>query len=183
MRQEDFPESFERRLLPGNRQNTIACRLDIVCRFGRPCRFAGPQPDRQPITVNVDAIDKFGDCAVTCYGRGRHLSEVTSRSNWAKDNSTLSVSRPMEVVVLNCWVTETKELVGNGFDELLEERSRRRCIVSKRLRLQRHRPPRPRASLNRREEIFAETIDSRAHFQWRTQLQWRHRWLSSLRLR
>ena len=72
------------------------------------------------------------------------------------------------------------DLVGNGFDELLEGR---RCIVSKRLRLQRNRPPRPRASLNRREEIFAETIDSRAHFQWRTQLQWRHRWLSSLRLR
>src|SRR3979409_2443952 len=36
-------------------------------------------------------------------------SEVTSRSNWAKDSSTLRVSRPMEVVVLNCWVTETKE--------------------------------------------------------------------------
>src|ERR1035437_3828830 len=34
---------------------------------------------------------------------------VTSRSNWAKDSSTLSVSRPIEVVVLNCWVTETKD--------------------------------------------------------------------------
>src|SRR5580700_5534578 len=31
----------------------------------------------------------------------------TSRSNWAKDNSTLSVRRPIELVVLNCWVTET----------------------------------------------------------------------------
>src|SRR6476659_6496661 len=36
-------------------------------------------------------------------------SEVTSRSNWAKDNRTLSVSRPIEVVVLNCCVTETKD--------------------------------------------------------------------------
>ena len=36
-------------------------------------------------------------------------SAVTSRSNCAKDNSTLRVNRPMEVVVLNCWVTETKE--------------------------------------------------------------------------
>ena len=36
-------------------------------------------------------------------------SEVTSRSNWAKDSSTFSVSRPMEVVVLKCWVTETNE--------------------------------------------------------------------------
>ncbi len=39
----------------------------------------------------------------------RIRSEVTSRSNWAKDRSTLSVSRPIEVVVLNCWVTETNE--------------------------------------------------------------------------
>src|SRR5438309_12097774 len=36
-------------------------------------------------------------------------SEVTSRSNWANDNMTLSVSRPIEVVVLNCWVTETND--------------------------------------------------------------------------
>src|SRR5947208_15070225 len=36
-------------------------------------------------------------------------SEVTSRSNWANDNSTFSVSRPIEVVVLNCWVTDTKD--------------------------------------------------------------------------
>jgi hypothetical protein len=27
----------------------------------------------------------------------------------AKESSTLRVSRPMEVVVLNCWVTDTKE--------------------------------------------------------------------------
>ncbi len=39
----------------------------------------------------------------------RIRSEVTSRSNWAKDKSTLRVSRPIEVVVLNCWVTETNE--------------------------------------------------------------------------
>src|ERR1700733_12341053 len=34
---------------------------------------------------------------------------VTSRSNWAKDSSTLRVRRPMLVVVLKDWVTETKE--------------------------------------------------------------------------
>src|SRR4030088_1681899 len=39
----------------------------------------------------------------------RIRSEVTSRSNWANDSSTFSVSRPIEVVVLNCWVTETKD--------------------------------------------------------------------------
>jgi len=40
------------------------------------------------------------------------LSDVTSRSNWAKDNKTFSVSRPMEVVVLKAWVTETNDTLG-----------------------------------------------------------------------
>ena len=39
----------------------------------------------------------------------RMRSPVTSRSNWAKDSRMFRVSRPMELVVLNCWVTETKE--------------------------------------------------------------------------
>ena len=39
----------------------------------------------------------------------RTRSPASSRSNWAKDRSTLRVSRPIEVVVLNCWVTETKD--------------------------------------------------------------------------
>ena len=39
----------------------------------------------------------------------RMRSAVTSRSNWAKDSRTLRVSRPMDVVVLNCWVTETND--------------------------------------------------------------------------
>ena len=39
----------------------------------------------------------------------RMRSAVTSRSNWAKDSSMLSVSRPIEVEVLKDWVTETKE--------------------------------------------------------------------------
>jgi site-specific DNA recombinase len=39
----------------------------------------------------------------------RIRSPVTSRSNWAKDKSTLRVNRPMLVVVLNAWVTETND--------------------------------------------------------------------------
>src|ERR1700737_2586348 len=34
---------------------------------------------------------------------------LTSRSNCAKDSSTLRVSRPIELAVLNCWVTETND--------------------------------------------------------------------------
>jgi hypothetical protein len=36
-------------------------------------------------------------------------SKESSRSNWAKDRSTFSVN-PIEVVVLNCWVTATNEI-------------------------------------------------------------------------
>src|SRR5215207_9756045 len=39
----------------------------------------------------------------------RMRSPVTSRSNWAKERRTFKVSRPMLVVVLKAWVTETKE--------------------------------------------------------------------------
>ena len=39
----------------------------------------------------------------------RMRSAVTSRSNWAKDKRTFRVNRPIDVVVLNCWVTETKD--------------------------------------------------------------------------
>jgi hypothetical protein len=39
----------------------------------------------------------------------RIRSPVTSRSNWAKDRRTFKVNRPMLVVVLNAWVTETKD--------------------------------------------------------------------------
>ena len=35
-------------------------------------------------------------------------SAIISRSNWANDNRMFSVSRPSELVVLNCCVTETK---------------------------------------------------------------------------
>src|SRR3954451_22041371 len=38
----------------------------------------------------------------------RTRSPMTSRSNWAKDSRMLRVSRPIDVVVLNCWVTATK---------------------------------------------------------------------------
>jgi len=39
----------------------------------------------------------------------RMRSPVTSRSNWAKESNTFRVSLPIEVVVLNCWVTATND--------------------------------------------------------------------------
>jgi hypothetical protein len=47
----------------------------------------------------------FFDAAIL----SRMRSPVTSRSNCAKERSTLSVSRPMLDVVLKAWVTETKD--------------------------------------------------------------------------
>ena len=50
----------------------------------------------------------------------RTRSPMTSRSNWAKDSSTLRVSRPMLLVVLKDWVTETNETAWlvEQFDQL-----------------------------------------------------------------
>jgi Resolvase, N terminal domain len=39
----------------------------------------------------------------------RMRSPVTSRSNCANESKTFSVRRPIEVAVLNCWVTATNE--------------------------------------------------------------------------
>src|SRR2546423_1529774 len=39
----------------------------------------------------------------------RTRSPISSRSNWAKDSSTLRVSRPMLERVLKDWVTDTNE--------------------------------------------------------------------------
>ena len=61
----------------------------------------------------------------------RMRSAVTSRSNWAKLSRMLSVSRPIEVVVLNDWVTETKVTPGavEHLDELREVHQRARQPV------------------------------------------------------
>ena len=63
----------------------------------------------------------------------RIRSAVTSRSNWAKDSRTLSVSRPMDVVVLNDWVTETKVTslrsnTSTSFEKSMSERDRRSIL-------------------------------------------------------
>jgi uncharacterized protein YjbI with pentapeptide repeats len=52
--------------------------------------------------VNTDLT---GEAAIL----SRIRSDVTPRSNWANDRRTFRVSRPIEMVVLNCWVTETKD--------------------------------------------------------------------------
>ena len=56
----------------------------------------------------------------------RMRSPVTSRSNWAKESSTFSVSRPMLVVVLNAWVTLTNDTPSRSkpLDDLGEVRQR-----------------------------------------------------------
>jgi hypothetical protein len=57
----------------------------------------------------------------------RTRSPISSRSNWAKDSSTLSVSRPMLERVLNDWVTDTNEMpcVSNSSISLAKSASER----------------------------------------------------------
>ncbi len=63
----------------------------------------------------------------------RMRSAVTSRSNWAKESRMLSVSRPIEVVVLNDWVTETKVTptrsnTSTSFEKSISERESRSIL-------------------------------------------------------
>jgi len=55
----------------------------------------------------------------------RVRSEMISRSNWAKDKRMFNVSRPMELVVLNCWVTETKLTECLSKSSIMRAKSRR----------------------------------------------------------
>ena len=55
----------------------------------------------------------------------RVRSEMISRSNWAKESRMLRVSRPMELVVLNCWVTDTNEAPCRSSVSMMRAKSRR----------------------------------------------------------
>jgi len=50
-------------------------------------------------------------------------SPVTSRSNWANDSSTLSISLPIELVVLKDCVTETKLTLAFSNTSTMREKS------------------------------------------------------------
>ncbi len=68
--------------------------------IGRPGVRAEPSEGWPPIHMSF-----FLDAAIL----SRIRSPVTSRSNWAKESSTLSVRRPMLLVVLNACVTDTND--------------------------------------------------------------------------
>jgi hypothetical protein len=53
----------------------------------------------------------------------RMRSPVTSRSNWANESRTLSMSRPIESVVLNDWVTDTKLVPALSKVSMIREKS------------------------------------------------------------
>src|SRR5450432_2528715 len=80
----------------------------------------------------------------------RIRSPVTSRSNWAKDSRTFRVSRPMLVVVLNDWVTETKDTPwasNNSTSLAVQLRTAGRIAHYRSARLPGAVLPRPRAPL------------------------------------
>src|SRR6476660_502917 len=58
----------------------------------------------------------------------RTRSPMTSRSNWAKDSSTFSVSRPMLVVVLNCCVIDSQR--HEGWAALISRRAFRGLLFA-----------------------------------------------------
>ena len=48
---------------------------------------------------------------------------MISRSNWANESRILSVNRPIDVVVLNCCVTDTNETWYSSNSEINLEKS------------------------------------------------------------
>src|SRR5262245_47979449 len=71
-----------------------------------------PHVDRHfPATGLIGLVQNIAGTGRQRIGRERLLmrSPAISRSNWANDSKTLRVSRPIEVVVLNCWVTDTND--------------------------------------------------------------------------
>jgi hypothetical protein len=58
----------------------------------------------------------------------RMRSPVTSRSNWANESNTLRVRRPIEVVVLNCCVTATKETLWASKISTILAKSAKDCV-------------------------------------------------------
>ena len=55
---------------------------------------------------NTEAVEAFLRAAAIL---SRVRSLMISRSNWANESRIFSISRPMEVAVLNCWVTLTND--------------------------------------------------------------------------
>ncbi len=53
----------------------------------------------------------------------RICSPITSRSNCANESSTLRVSLPIDVVVLNCWVTATNETLCASKSSIMRAKS------------------------------------------------------------
>lgn len=78
-------------------------------------------------------LDDGGYELVTAWARDQHLdgiigSEVTSRSNWANDSSTFSVSRPIEVVVLNYGVA-VRSHRDHGRDQRIKTARQQKCRI------------------------------------------------------
>src|SRR6202030_3148859 len=101
-----FGRLARRGRLAGAHQRRYRCRIRVAAGVERrddSRSIAGravPSGGTPPIHIPF-----FFEAAIL----SRMRSKVTSRSNWAKDNRTLRVNRPIEVVVLNCCVTETKD--------------------------------------------------------------------------
>src|SRR4029450_5804653 len=92
------------------RQRAHGAKLEIAGK-DRANRF-GLGRDHKDLLVHrgIAERDRAADPNALALGGSELVcSPISSRSNWAKDSSTLSVSRPMLELVLNDWVTETNE--------------------------------------------------------------------------
>jgi hypothetical protein len=101
-------------------------RTDLLC---------FPLIDDQAAAFGVHIVTQHGIASdpLALAARGGHLvpctSEIISRSNWAKESRMFNVGRPMELVVLNCWVTETKLTLNLPNRSMILAKSRRARLM------------------------------------------------------
>ena len=125
---------------PANRSRTLdgVCACTKACLVDEQqdcsCNAAGHLTDVQVAGLRdeppvLDGVAERRDSAhpeALALARGdlvADASPVTLSSNWARESRMFNINRPMEVVVLNCWVTETKETPWRSKTSIIREKS------------------------------------------------------------
>ena len=74
-------------------------RLAIISAFAGGSAMS-PTSQRRARAIDATSVARFSE---------RMRRACCGGVPWANDSSTFKVNRPIEVVVLNCWVTDTKD--------------------------------------------------------------------------
>ena len=86
-----------------------ALRAEVARRqWERHAHFGEPVPKERLVDQRAALYERITPLRRAARILSRVRSPIISRSNCAKESRMFRVRRPRELVVLNCWVTETK---------------------------------------------------------------------------